>query len=128
MANKVFRVNRSLIGRELTGNVALPVGYRTSFGLSADEVTVFADFTAAQLNKKAVFMINVNLQEIDSLSTSDPALIPLSENWHYFGVAEILQIGTIYSAHINVRTDLGICGIAAYCPDTAVGNNITVTL
>lgn len=128
MANKVFKVTRVVSGRAMSGDVALPSGYRTTYFSQGSTVRVFADFTAAEDGYKAVFLRNITEADISSLSTSTPTSVSNSANWEYCGSATVALAGSVYTAYLDIPIALGYCGLAAYVPKSEVGDEIQVSL
>jgi hypothetical protein len=126
MGNKVIKVIRIVTGKLVSGNVAVPIQYRQGLN-NGTAIRIYADYSANELGKKAVFLININANDISLLQTSTPTTVNNNSNWTVIGICEVTQNGSVYSAYVDLNpSQVGICGFASYCPQSEFGNNINV--
>lgn len=126
--NCVIKINRILSGNNITGQVSNPSSYRFSLSPSG-ELSIIAIYTQNDLGKKALFLINVDLSDIEDLELTGPKVIEKTDNWKVIGASEIVLENNEYLSKFRFDSSgIGICGIASYCPSTSLGDVIQVTL
>lgn len=126
--SKVIKINRILSGNNIIGQVSNPSSYRLSL-TPLGELNIIALYSSDDLGKKALFLINVNLTDIDDLDLLEPKIISKTNNWQVIGSSEVIHENNEYLSRFRFDSSgIGICGIASYCPSTSLGDVIQVTL
>ena len=128
---KVKKINREIVGSNITGTSYDATGYRYASTVGKSLVQVIAEFyylgdEDLLVGKEAVFLINTNIESIQSIPTNDRREVTMDYNWSYYGDA-IIQSDNTAKVIID-RTQIPIFAIAAYCPISTKSVGDTIVL